>query len=77
MTTPAERIIEKFGGVSELARLSGWSANSIYKWTYPKSKGGTGGLIPTDKQADVYRLSLAHSKGVAPEDFLNLSAAAE
>jgi hypothetical protein len=50
--TQAERIIRKFGGVPrllELLRIVGKPRNkaSVYKWTYPASKGGTGGLIPT------------------------------
>lgn len=77
MSSPAERIIKKFGGVSELARLSGWTPNMIYKWTYSKEKGGTGGLIPIDKMSDVLRLARANEVGVEPEDFFDLPEAAE
>ena len=44
--SPAQKVITRFGGVSEMARLTGIRANAIYKWTYGKDKGGTGGLIP-------------------------------
>jgi hypothetical protein len=54
----AERVIEKFGGARALARaLAAVSAaegkparcnSSVYRWTYPKSKGGTGGMIPVN-----------------------------
>lgn len=45
----AQRVIAKFGGVPALAKAAGLSLNSVYKWTYPKERGGTGGLIPADK----------------------------
>lgn len=55
-TTQAGRIITKFGGITKC-----WQAmqrvecdrqaipqdsNVLYRWTYPVSKRGTGGLIP-------------------------------
>lgn len=45
----AQTVISKFGGVGALAAATGFSVNSIYKWTYAKEKGGTGGVIPGDK----------------------------
>jgi hypothetical protein len=50
----AQTIIDKFGGVPALAKATGFSLNSVYKWTYPKEKGGTGGLIPASKLPEVY-----------------------
>lgn len=53
-TTPAEIVIAKFGGARNLMRAlkqvdpeMALNPSSIYRWTYPKSKGGTGGVIPT------------------------------
>lgn len=40
-------IIYKFGGVKALASAINKDPATIYRWTYPKSKGGTGGVIPT------------------------------
>lgn len=49
MANQAERVISRFGGVTKLAAAyDGASANAIYKWTYPKDRGGTGGVIPGD-----------------------------
>lgn len=47
----ARRVIAKFGGVLRLAELLSEvghprSTVSIYRWTYMRSKGGTGGLVP-------------------------------
>jgi hypothetical protein len=52
-TSQAERILAKFGGARRLAELffvvgSSRDPSGIYRWAYPKSKGGTGGLIPTN-----------------------------
>ena len=48
----AERILARFGGASRLhailAELGHPLAHAtLYKWTYPKERGGTGGFIPT------------------------------
>lgn len=47
----AERVIECLGGVDHLAELLGMVGHplvlsTIYRWTYPKERGGSGGLIP-------------------------------
>lgn len=54
----ASQIIEKFGSVPALSRALaaagvGRDLTTIYKWTYPKDKGGTGGYIPTSAHADI------------------------
>lgn len=58
--TQAERIIQKFGGARRLSLILntlGLKRNtaSIYKWTYPRAKGGTGGFIPTSAWPDLLR----------------------
>lgn len=49
----AQRIIAKFGGVRKLqealhaiAPEKFKTTDIVYRWTHPKSKRGTGGLIP-------------------------------
>lgn len=46
--TPAKKIIEKFGGPKQVAEIIGVSVTQVYRFTYPRDKGGTGGLIPAD-----------------------------
>lgn len=58
--TQAERIIERFGGARRLAEaLSAVGEfrhpSVVYKWTYPKDRGGTGGLIPTAAWPDILK----------------------
>lgn len=50
----ADHILSAFGGPRALARVlkalfpdKKWDPSAIYRWTYPKSKGGTGGMIPS------------------------------
>lgn len=52
--TQADRILRKFGGPRRLAKLlkaidpnTALNPSSIYRWRYPRDRGGTGGLIPT------------------------------
>lgn len=59
----ALRIIEKFGGPLQLQHAleliedpsQARSLASIYKWTYSKTNGGTGGLIPQNALQAVIR----------------------
>ena len=57
--TPAERVIQKFGNARDVARALALAADkgligraevrtpaTIYKWAWPKGRGGTGGRIP-------------------------------
>lgn len=45
ITTPAARMIGKFS-VQTLARWTGRDRSRVHAWTWPKSKGGTGGVVP-------------------------------
>ena len=47
MINDAALIIKLFGGVKSLANAINKDPATIYRWTYPKNKGGTGGLIPS------------------------------
>lgn len=46
--TPAELVIESFGGPVNTARILGRSRSRVWRWTQPKSKRGTGGKLPAD-----------------------------
>lgn len=62
MFTQAQKIIEKFGGVNRLAAALDTDVSAIYKWNYPKIKGGTDGLVPSSKIKDV--LTAADALGI-------------
>lgn len=51
--TQAERIIKKFGGVPELRKALQEAGvprteSAIYRWSYPATRGGSGGVIPSE-----------------------------
>ncbi len=65
--TQADRVIAKFGSVPNLARAlmaigSPKTVTSIYRWVYPKEKGGTGGLVPPQAWDSI--IKAAHYEGI-------------
>ncbi len=75
MVNVAQRIIEKCGGPEAVAALAGVHVSRVYRWTYPRERGGTGGLIPTRHQTAL--LEKARDKGIelTPADFFPSEAA--
>jgi hypothetical protein len=55
---PAHKVIQDLGGFEAVAALTGKHISRVYRWTYPKAKGGTGGHIPPADAA----LLLAHAR---------------
>jgi hypothetical protein len=47
MHQQASKIVKKFGGPRRLAKLADMEPSRVYKWTYSKGKGGTGGIVPS------------------------------
>lgn len=69
----AERILKKFGGASRLAGLFNSlnirrNLHSIYKWTYPRERGGTNGLIPGSAMQDILQAARLDGILLTPED---------
>ncbi len=71
--TQAERVIRKFGGARRLSAVlkeigRPRNATSIYRWTYSRTIGGAGGLIPSSGLKDV--LLAARHAGIilSPDD---------
>lgn len=79
--TQAERIFERFGGARRLASALKALAEhtgdptrarnvaTIYKWTYPRSKGGTGGYVPSSAMDDVKAAARLSGLLLRPEDW--------
>lgn len=42
---PAKTILDLIG-VENAAKVTGKHISRVYRWTYPSSRGGTGGIIP-------------------------------
>lgn len=69
MTTPAENVIKICGGFAAVAELTGRDETRVRRWTYPKERGGTGGLIPTDVQIPLLHGARARGIDLRPEHF--------
>lgn len=67
MLEPAKTVIEICGGAKAVAEMVGRSENRVRRWTYPKERGGTGGLIPSDMQPVL--LMAARDRGLRPDHF--------
>ena len=63
MTTQSDIIIERLGGIERTAELAGAAFSTVYRWTQPKEKGGTAGVIPKASQAKL--IAGAAKKGIA------------
>lgn len=62
MKSPAEFVIEKCGGHAVVAEVLGVDVSRVYRFTYPKERGGTGGVIPAKHQVTL--LSEMPKRGV-------------
>lgn len=65
----AEQVIEKCGGVANTARIVGRSQSWVYRWTYPKDKGGTGGRVPQSAQLKLLEAAGRGEINIQPVDF--------
>lgn len=54
---PAKTVIDKLGGAQAVADFLGVSPVRVYCWTYPRTRGGTGGLIPAKHQAKLLQMA--------------------
>lgn len=43
---PANTIITKLGGLTQVARMADITPNGVMRWRMPKDKRGTGGAVP-------------------------------
>ncbi len=71
MTTIAGRVIEKCGGHKVVAEWLGLSVTSVYRFTYSKERGGSGGLIPAEHQQVILEKAKERDIELSPSDFFN------
>lgn len=69
---PAKMVIDKLGGHRAVADILEKNVSSVYRWTYPKSNGGTDGLIPIDDAQKLLEHCREAGKDLCPEDFFVL-----
>lgn len=67
---PAHNITDRLGGESVVADITGRSVTSVYRWQYPKEKGGTGGTIPQRHHRALLDFAKQNRIKLKAEDFL-------
>ncbi|MFG1462084.1 hypothetical protein V5F77_04215 [Xanthobacter sp. DSM 24535] len=67
---PASTIIKKLGGEATVSKITGTSAATPYRWQYPKSAKGTGGLIPQPHHPVILAYAQRNGIELTAEDFL-------
>ncbi len=73
---PARTIIKSLGGARKVAHLLGVHRTAVYKWTWTKEKGGTGGLIPFNHARKVIDAAKECGLSLTADDFLPLDESA-
>lgn len=66
---PATTIISICGGFQAVADMTGRTLTRVHRWTYPKEKGGTNGLIPSDAAQVLMAAARARGLPLEPEHF--------
>ncbi len=69
---PAQKIIDKCGGVAAVAEMVGVHISRVHRWTYPRERGGTDGLIPSQQQQPLLEAARQRGIDLTPADFFDL-----
>lgn len=75
--TPAFRVIQKCGGFARTAEIVQMSESWVYRWTYDKASGGTGGVIPRTAQDSLLDASRKGLVKIKPADFFEVPTPSE
>jgi hypothetical protein len=71
---PALSVITALGGFDKVAEITGKHISRVYRWTYPKERGGTGGFIPQSDANVLLRYARENSIGLSPGQFFGEAA---
>jgi hypothetical protein len=66
---PAKTVIDKCGGPQKVAEVTGRDVSRVYRWMYPRDRGGTGGIIPHDEATTLLAWAPTASVPLSPADF--------
>lgn len=67
--TPAELVIQRFGGVRPLSRLLKLHHSSVVRWPQPKPRG-LGGFIPSRLHQPLLQLAKDHDVQLTPDELI-------
>lgn len=65
---PAKSIISKIG-IEKVSEITGKHVSRVYRWMYPKERGGTGGMIPQGEAPALLAYAKANEIDVSADDF--------
>lgn len=71
---PARSVIAKIG-IEKVAEVTGKHISRVYRWMYPKDRGGTGGFIPQADAAAILSYARNNSIPLSAAEFLEPSPA--
>lgn len=66
---PAYSIVRALGGAPAVAGRIGRSPSVVYRWSYPKARGGLGGNVPADVRPDLIDLAAELGVSLGHDDF--------
>lgn len=69
MLEPAHTVIEICGGFRAVSEVVRRDETRVRRWTYPKDRGGTGGLIPAECQQMLMDAAPSRGWRLRPEHF--------
>lgn len=76
-STIAKTVIDILGGAPIVSEIVNRDVSQVYRWTYPKEKGGTGGLVPAVYQQLLLDWAKQNEKPLLPEHFFESEHRAE
>lgn len=76
MANSARLVIDKVGGFRAAAEVCRIDIAQVYRWTYEKNKGGTGGLVPAKHQSKLLDFAKTTGLPLEAEDFFRTSSEA-
>ncbi len=68
--SPAELVIEKFGGARPLARELSIDHTSVLRWPKPREQRGSGGNIPSKYHAKILKLAEVHGIDLSANELI-------
>ena len=66
---PASTVLAKIGGVEVASKVTGKHVSRVYRWTYPREKGGTGGVIPHEDATKLLKHASENNLELVAADF--------
>lgn len=76
MSNAATNVIRKCGGPQAVSAMAGVNVSNVHRWTYPKERGGTGGVVPAKHQQTLLRKAREAGIALEPGDFFDEAPAA-